>query len=336
MTFDTWNTGSSGPERRKQLEAFCREALERAKGLPGVRVASMSSRGPMSGDDSTRPLFTPGFQARTRDDQVVHLNAIGTHFFETMGIPVLRGREFTLADDAIAPKVAILNETAARLYFPDVDPLGQIVHMSWDSQGPPMQVVGVVRDSKRQDLRQPAPRMLYLPFLQYHQPYMTLEIRTAGNPNAMAASARLAFREISRDIPVWEIKTMGTQINESLVQERLVATLSSFFGLLALLLSAIGLYGTLSYAVTRRTSEIGIRMALGARKGDVLWLVLREATVLVLCGAVVGLHCSNSHEPPDREHAVRTDAVRSDALVHSDLCAAGCRSVSGLAAGPSS
>jgi ABC-type antimicrobial peptide transport system permease subunit len=131
--------------------------------------------------------------------------------------------------------------------------------------------------------------MLYLPFLQYHQPYMTLEIRTAGNPNAVAASAREAFREINRNIPVWEIKTMQTQINEGLVQERLVATLSSFFGLLALLLSAIGLYGTLSYAVTRRTSEIGIRMALGARKGNVLWLVLREATVLVLCGAVAGL-----------------------------------------------
>jgi predicted permease len=288
-TFDTSGTGSSGPERRKQLEAFYREAVERANSLPGVRVASMSSLGPMSGDDSTRDLFVPGFEARTRDDQAVHLNSIGTRFFETMGIPLLRGREFAPADDATAPKVAILNDTAARFYFPGVDPLGQVVHMGSDSQGQPMQVVGVVRDSKRQDLRQPAPRMLYLPFLQYHQPYMTLEIRTAGNPNAVAASARQAFREINRNIPVWEIKTMQTQINEGLVQERLVATLSSFFGLLALLLSAIGLYGTLSYAVARRTSEIGIRMALGARKGNVLWLVLREATVLVLCGAGVGL-----------------------------------------------
>jgi len=131
--------------------------------------------------------------------------------------------------------------------------------------------------------------MLYLPFLQYHQPYMTLEIRTADHPNAVAASARQAFREINRNIPVWEIKTMQTQIDEGLVQERLLATLSSFFGLLALLLSAIGLYGTISYAVTRRTKEIGIRMALGARKGNVLWLVLREATVLVLCGTGAGL-----------------------------------------------
>jgi ABC-type antimicrobial peptide transport system permease subunit len=118
---------------------------------------------------------------------------------------------------------------------------------------------------------------------------MTLEIRTAGDPNAVASSVRQAFREINRDIPVSEIKTMQTQIDQGLVQERLVATLSSFFGLLALLLSAIGLYGTLSYAVTRRTSEIGIRMALGARQTDVLWLVLREAIVLVLCGVGVGL-----------------------------------------------
>jgi len=289
VTFDASGTGSSAPEFRKRLEGFYGEALERANGLPGVRVASMSSLGPMSGDDSTRALFSPGFQARTRDDQIVHFNSIGTRYFETMGINLLRGREFTPADDANAPKIAILNDTAARFYFPGVDPLGLNVHMGWDSQGPPLQVVGVVRDTKRQDLRQPAPRMLYLPFLQYNQPYMTLEIRTAGDPNAVASSVRQVFREINRDIPVREIKTMQTQIDQGLVQERLVATLSSFFGILALLLSAIGLYGTLSYAVTRRTPEIGIRMALGARKADVLWLVLREATVLVLCGAVAGL-----------------------------------------------
>ena len=136
-TFDTSGTGSSGPERRKQLEAFYREAVERANSLPAVHVASMSSLGPMSGDDSTRALFVPGFGARTRDDQAVHLNSIGTRFFETMGIPLLRGREFAPADDANASKVAILNDTAARFYFPGVDPLGQTVHMSWDSQGQP-------------------------------------------------------------------------------------------------------------------------------------------------------------------------------------------------------
>ena len=231
MTFDTSGTGSSGPERRKELEAFYGEALERANGLPGVRVASLSSLGPMSGDDSTRALFVPGFEALTRDDRAVHLNSIGTRFFETMGIPLVKGREFTSADDAKAPKVAILNETAARFYFAGLDPLGQTVHMGWDNQSPPMQVVGVVRDSKRQDLRQPAPRMLYLPFLQYHQPYMTLEIRTTADPTAVASSVRQAFREINRDIPVREIKTLQTQIDQGLVQERLVATLSSFFGL---------------------------------------------------------------------------------------------------------
>ena len=125
VTFDTSGTGSSGPERRKQLEAFYREALERANGLPGVRVASISSLGPMSGDDSTRPLSTPGFQARSRDDQVVHLNSIGARYFETMGITLLRGREFTPADDANATRVAILNETAARFYFPGADPWGR-------------------------------------------------------------------------------------------------------------------------------------------------------------------------------------------------------------------
>ena len=285
VTFDPDGTGYD----RQRLVAFYREVLERVKSLPGVHAASMSSLMPLSGDDETRFLNVSGFAARSLDDHVVHLNYVAGAYFETMGTPVLRGREFSWRDDAGAPKVAVINETLARFYFAGTDPIGRVVRIGRQPDAPPIEIVGVVKDTKRSDLREPPARMIYLPFLQYAQPYMTLEIRTVLNPTVLTATVRQGLQEVNSDIPISEVKTAQAQLESGIVQERLVATLSSFFGTLALLLAALGLYGTLSHLVTRKTREIGIRMALGAQRNDAFRLLIREAAWPVLIGVFVGL-----------------------------------------------
>jgi putative ABC transport system permease protein len=284
VTFDHLGTGYD----RSRVVAFYSDALERVKSLPGVRAAGMSSLMPLSGDNSTRFLDVPGFAGRTLDDHVVHLNHVSAAYFETMGTPLLRGREFTSQDDAGGPKVAVVNETLARFYFAETDPIGRVVRIG-RQPAPPIEIVGLVKDSKRGDLREAPARMIYLPSLQYAQPYMTLQIRTDVNPAVITASVRQALLEVNRDIPIREIRTAEAQLESGLVQERLVATLSSFFGGLALVLAALGIYGTLSHLVARRTSEIGIRMALGARRSDVFRLLMGEVAWPVLAGVFVGL-----------------------------------------------
>ena len=188
----------------------------------------MSSLMPLSGDDETRFLNVSGFAARSLDDHVVHLNYVAGAYFETMGTPVLRGREFSWRDDAGAPKVAVINETLARFYFAGTDPIGRVVRIGRQPDAPPIEIVGVVKDTKRSDLREPPARMIYLPFLQYAQPYMTLEIRTVLNPTVLTATVRQGLQEVNSDIPISEVKTAQAQLESGIVQERLVATLSSF------------------------------------------------------------------------------------------------------------
>jgi predicted permease len=285
VTFDNLGTGYD----RARRVAFYREALERVKSLPGVQTAGMSSLMPLSGDNSTRFLNVPGFSGRTLEDHVVHLNYVSAAYFETMGTPVLRGREFTSQDDSGGPKVAVVNETLARFYFAGTDPVGRVVRIGRQADTPPIEIVGLVKDSRRSDLREAPERMIYLPSLQYPQPYMALEIRTAQNPALIMGSVRQAMMEVNRDIPIREIRSAKAQLESGLVQERLVATLSSFFGAVALVLAALGIYGTLSHLVARRTSEIGIRMALGASRSDVFRLLAGEAAWPVLAGVFVGL-----------------------------------------------
>ena len=274
---------------RDRLKAFYVEALEHVRRLPGVRAASLSTNMPLSGDDSTRALSFPGSGALSLEDQVVHLNYVSTAFFETMRIPLLKGREFLASDDDSAAKVAVINETLARFYFGEDDPIGKVVWISRDQSGSPIQIVGLARDSKHKNLVQAPPRMIYLPFLQYRQPYMTLEARTAMNPATLIPALRQALLESNRDIPIREIKTGQAQLESGLTPQRLIATLSSFFGALALLLAAIGLYGTLSHFVARKSREIGVRVALGAERSDVMRLVAREALWPLLIGISVAL-----------------------------------------------
>jgi predicted permease len=221
------------------------------------------------------------------------MNQVSPGFFQTFGIALLEGRAFAESDNETAPKVALLNETAARFYFSDRSPIGEHLCFKRGPKAEPMQyqVVGVVRDSRYSSLREPDTRLVYLPMLQSLDQLgrLTLAARGDGQPAALINGVRSQLRAAGKDILVTNIATLDEQVDQSLLQERLVATLSLFFGLLALLLASIGLYGVMSYNVARRTHELGIRMALGARPGDVTRSILREALVLAAIGIGVGL-----------------------------------------------
>jgi len=214
----------------------------------------------------------------------------GPDFFKTMKIPLLRGRDFTERDNENAPRVAVVNETLVKCYFGDGDPVGQ--RIGWDRTNVDMEIIGVAKDAKYDSLRVETAATVYHPFRQADIQHMHFEVRTAGDPKALIADVRRALASLDRNIPLYDVKTQTEQIDELLMQERLFAKLASFFGLLALVLACMGLYGVLSYAVVRRTSEIGIRMALGARRRNILAMVLRETLLMVAIGLALGIPAS--------------------------------------------
>src|SRR5262249_30439643 len=192
----------------------------------------------------------------------------------------------------IAPKVVLLNEAAAHFYFGDHSPLGAQVRFSQrEGSSPLYEIVGVVKDSRYQNLREPDTKLVYLPLAQARDRLgrLTLAVRAEGKPAQLTRSISIEVRAAGSDILLTNVSTLNERVDQSLVQERLVATLSLFFGLLALLLACIGLYGVMSYDVARRTHELGVRMALGAQRSDVISMVLRESLLLVVTGARLGL-----------------------------------------------
>jgi predicted permease len=186
--------------------------------------------------------------------------------------------------------VAIINETLARYYFGNANPIGRHFRMDNNpARTAAFEIIGVVKDAKYTSLREEIPRTAYFTLTQDFASSRYFEVRTEGNPRAFAASVRQAVMAIAKDVPMRGLTTFEQQVDDSLIEERLIATLSSSFGLLALLLACVGLYGIMAYAVTRRINEIGIRMALGAQRSDVMWLVLRETVVLVSAGVALGV-----------------------------------------------
>ena len=174
-------------------------------------------------------------------------------------------------------------------YFGGQNAIGKHFGLGGSETAGSLEIVGVVQDAKYNQLREQTPRMAYTPFLQAGAAAMTFEIRTANDPASIAGIVRQVIQDANKNIPIFDVKSLTQQVDDSLIQERLVATLSSLFGVLALLLVCVGLYGIMAYAVVRRTNEIGIRMALGAQQGDVLWMVMREAVTLIIVGVAIGL-----------------------------------------------
>jgi predicted permease len=276
-----------------QLANLWKEILARVERLPGVRSPSLSSLSPLDGNDRGVRVEVAGFMPSAERDKDIRLNQVSPGFFQTFGIDLLQGRAFTDGDNESAPKVAILNETAAQFYFGDRSPVGGQLRFKRGSKAEPIpyQVIGVVRDSRYQSLREPDTRLVYLPMQQSLDQLgkLLLAVHGDGRPSDLINGIQSELRAAGNDILVNNIITLNEQVDQSLVQERLVATLSLFFGLLALLLASIGLYGVMSYDVARRTQEIGIRMALGANATRVVRLVLRETLGWVALGAAFGL-----------------------------------------------
>jgi predicted permease len=269
------------------LRNFYNQLSERLAALPGVKTTTFARNTPMSGSFSRFGIEAQGYQARPGEEMAVLFNQIAPQFFATFGAPLLLGREFTAQDTPESPKVVIVNQGVARRFFGSENALGKRITLENYKD---MEIVGVVADAKYRNLKEVAPLTAYIPYSQYEQlGQRTLCVRAAGDAGALVAAIRQEVRNLDPNLPVFNVKTFAEQINDSVSQERLIAMLSSFFGLFALLLAALGLYGVMAYAVTRRTREIGIRLALGAQTAGVRWLVLRETLLLALIGIAIGL-----------------------------------------------
>jgi predicted permease len=268
------------------------DILERLRQIPGVHSAGWATMNPISGRDRGAIIEVPGFLPRNERDKDIHLAAVSPEYFDALGVRMLLGRGFTAGDHGSAPKVAILNETAVRFYFGNASPIGRKVRfVNYPSGDLVYEVVGVVSDTIHDNMREAASRFIYLPIPQHVDRInrLALAVRCFGDAINFAAPVRRQVQHVRSTLLTTNVSTMEKQIEQALLRERLVAALSSAFGTIALMLAGIGLYGILAYAVARRTNEIGIRMALGATRGGVVWMILREAFALAGGGIVIGI-----------------------------------------------
>jgi len=280
--------------KNERLVNLYKELSERLEGVPGVHAVTFSRVPLLSQSMSSRGVYLPGATAsadgEVQTNGTTYLHNVRENFLEAMQIPLLSGRSLTAQDDQRAPKVAVVNQTFARQFFPDADPIGK--RFSFDFQKPAdIEIIGLARDAKYATQRDEIPPTVYLPWLQElrNVSSVTFEVRTTGDPVAAVAAIRQAVSDVDSNLPLNDIKTQVQQSEQTLAQERLFAKLLTLFGLLAQQLAAIGLYGVLAYSVSQRTHEIGIRMALGAKPTNVLMMILRQGMGLTLVGIALGI-----------------------------------------------
>ena len=282
------DTDSIGYKQDSGLVKLYEDVEEKVSSIPGVRAASFSMFAFNQGG-WTSPASTRGDSSAARTEQHVRNNSVGPAFFSAMGLPLLTGRGFGAQDTEKSPKVAVISEALAGRLCPGLSPLGRRFGRGGPEHSEDIEVIGVVKDAKYGDLMEEPQPMAYYPYSQAINYLSNFEVNFSGEPAAIVAETRRAIKEVNRDLPIVEAVRMSEHVGRSLVQQKLIARLSSFFGLLALLLACIGLFGIMSYSVARRTNEIGIRMALGAGRRDVLRLVMREGLAPVLIGVAIGL-----------------------------------------------
>jgi predicted permease len=270
--------------------AFYRALQERLAAIPGVTGVAASGSGPFSNSNNGGNITVEGYQPKKGEDTNVGMNAVNPGFFAALGIQLRAGREFTDRDGAGAPKTVVVNQAFAKLYCGGRNPVG--LHLMFGGGNHPVldrEIVGVTADVRR-EVREPAKPALFYPYAQWKQPERLMYyVRASGVETALGPAIREAVRTEDPNVPVAVLQPITVRIDDNVYSERLLAMLSSAFGALATLLAAIGLYGVVAYAVTRRTAEIGVRMALGALPGDVMRMVLAEAGKLALAGIAVGV-----------------------------------------------
>jgi predicted permease len=272
-----------------ELHALYNRVIERLAGLPGVTAVSASANGPLT-SSRTRGDFQVEGYTPTRDEQLVkNTEWVTPDYFRTVGLAIKQGRGFRPQDSASSPRVSVINETLARRYFRNQNPIGKRWGDSSNFDADGFEIVGVIEDARYNDVKAESVNMAYIPVAQSERYLTSLEVRTSANPMLLATTIRDALRQLEPRLPIGTIETLDERVARSIGVERLLGWLTMTFAGAALALACLGLYGTISYAVARRTPELGVRMALGADRSAVHWLILREALNLVLVGLIVGL-----------------------------------------------
>jgi hypothetical protein len=283
FSLDARNTGFPAD----RVPVLCADLLARAVGRAGVISGSCSRNVPIDGRGNAAPLEVAGAESRELNARRVFTNMVTPDYFHTFGIGIVGGRVFNERDSMNAPKVAIVNRALARFFFQDGNPIGRSVHFYRDDANP-MTIVGIVEDATQRSLREDPPMTIYTPLTQLRGPeaLVTVVLRALENSSSLVESMRADVRGLAPGVVVDNVRTMEQQIGAELVRERLLAMLSTAFAVFAIVLSCIGLYGVISYDVTCNLRNLGIRMALGARRLDVLLGVVRGALVISTVGII--------------------------------------------------
>jgi predicted permease len=237
----------------------------------------------------TNSVIIPGLDPSLSKN--IYQNVVGNDYFKTMQIPLIAGRAFGPQDTSTSQKVTIISEGFAKKFFPNTNPIGRQFAIGVDRNVPQydMEIIGIAKDVKSQGLSESRNVTDYMPYVQRPRYLHNLVIRYTGDPATVSSTVQTAIRSIDRALPITRVSSLDEQVAGSITQQRTVAQLSAFFGLLAVFLSCIGIYGLMSYMVSRRTNEIGIRMALGAERSNVSWLIMREIILIVAIGVVIGI-----------------------------------------------